>query len=141
MRNPHAVRPWQHVLEPLSGYLMLGSRLLSDDASVRARFSEAWNFGPDASNVRSVRDLVEKIVERWGSGGWHDASDPESPHEAGILRLSIDKVSARLGWSPKWNFDETVGRTIDWYKGFFAGENTERWCQQQIADYSAGSGQ
>lgn len=136
VRNPDAVRPWQHVLEPLSGYLALGARLLADDAAERARFADAWNFGPHLANARPVRDLAESVVERWGRGAWYDASDPTSPHEATLLRLAIDKAQALLGWSPRWDFDTTIARTIDWYRAHEGGEDMAAWCRRQIADYS-----
>jgi CDP-glucose 4,6-dehydratase len=139
VRNPRAVRPWQHVLEPLSGYLQLGARLLSRDAAERRRFSEAWNFGPEVGNTRTVGELVESFVARWGAGSWRDASDANAPHEASLLRLSIDKAHARLGWSPRWDFDETVARTVGWYKAFYAGEDAGEWCLRQINDYCGGT--
>lgn len=139
VRNPSAVRPWQHVLEPLSGYLLLGARLLSKDATARAQFCEAWNFGPAVDNARTVKELVEALIERWGAGSWEDTSDPSSPHEASLLRLAIDKAHARLGWSPRWNFKETLSRTVDWYKAYYAGDDVRALCQQQITDYLGGA--
>ena len=136
VRSPQAVRPWQHVLEPLSGYLRLGAGLLADDPADRRRHADAWNFGPETANARSVRELVGTIVTRWGSGGWDDASDLAAPHEAHLLRLSIDKAHAALGWLPRWDFDSTVTRTVDWYRAFYAGDDMREWCTQQIADYS-----
>jgi CDP-glucose 4,6-dehydratase len=140
VRNPRAVRPWQHVLEPLSGYLRLGARLLSADGDERRRFSEAWNFGPEVGNTRAVGELVGAFVARWGGASrWQDAADPAAPHEASLLRLSIDKAYARLGWSPRWGFDETVARTVEWYRAFYAGEDVRELCRRQIADYSGGT--
>jgi CDP-glucose 4,6-dehydratase len=140
VRNPRAVRPWQHVLEPLSGYLELGARLLAADEARRLQFCEAWNFGPEVGNTRTVGELVETFVARWGAASsWRDASDPDAPHEASLLRLSIDKAYARLGWSPRWGFDETVARTVEWYKAFYAGGDVRALCRRQIADYSGGA--
>ena len=135
VRNPAAVRPWQHVLEPLSGYLVLGARLLTGNDAERHTLADAWNFGPETANARSVRDLVDAIVRRWGRGGWEDASDPTAPHEASLLRLAIDKAHAALGWSPRWDFQETVERTVDSYKAFYAGEDMREWCIRQIEAY------
>ena len=135
VRNPHAVRPWQHVLEPLSGYLTLGARLLTGSDAERRELSDAWNFGPETANARPVRDLVDRLVRRWGSGGWDDVSDPRAPHEAHLLRLAIDKAHAGLGWSPRWDFDATVNHTVDWYKAFYGGDDVREWCRRQIAIY------
>ncbi len=118
VRNPHAVRPWQHVLEPLGGYLLLGARLAGKDA---AGFAEAWNFGPADEDAVPVRDLVEKLIAAWGSGAWEDRSEPGAPHEAAFLSLDIAKARARMGWSPRWRIDETVQRTAEWYRTFHSG--------------------
>lgn len=137
VRNPRSTRPWQHVLEPLSGYLQLGARLLSGDA---ARYCEAWNFGPEAGANRSVRDLVEALILHWGSGAWEDKSDPSAPHEAVLLQLAIDKARARLGWSPRWGFDETVRRTVEWYRAQHegrSGEQLRRLALDQLRAYEA----
>jgi CDP-glucose 4,6-dehydratase len=135
VRNPASVRPWQHVLEPLSGYLLLGARLMgagggpdaadSVDSTERARFCEPWNFGPNLDDARTVREVVEAVIKNWGSGAWEDRHDPAAPHEAGLLRLSIEKAQGRLGWLPRWRFDETFARTVSWYKAFHAGTRGE----------------
>jgi len=135
VRNPHGVRPWQHVLEPLSGYLLLGARLMGPHAATHA---EAWNFGPRPEDARPVRDVVEALIAAWGSGGWDDRHDPSAPHEAGLLRLSIDKATARLGWAPRWHFDETFRRTVEWYRAFHAGAGQAALaalCLEQIHEY------
>lgn len=121
VRNPRGVRPWQHVLEPLSGYLLLGARLMGAGTEDRARFCEPWNFGPNVEDARTVREVVEAVIREWGSGSWEDRHDPAAPHEAGLLRLSIEKAQARLGWLPRWRFDETFARTIAWYRAFHGG--------------------
>jgi len=121
VRSPDAVRPWQHVLEPLSGYLLLGARLLGGGADDRARFCEPWNFGPHLEDARPVREVVEAVIREWGAGAWEDRRDPSAPHEAGLLRLSIEKAQARLGWLPRWRFDETFARTVSWYRAFHGG--------------------
>ena len=135
VRSPHAVRPWQHVLEPLSGYLLLGAGLLSRDADERRRYADSWNFGPETANARNVRELVGAIVSRWGSGAWEDVSDPNAPHEAHLLRLAIDKAHAALGWLPRWDFETTIAHTVDWYKAFYTGDDVREWCTRQIAAY------
>jgi CDP-glucose 4,6-dehydratase len=118
VRNPHAVRPWEHVLEPLSGYLELGARLAGSQA---AEYCEAWNFGPEPSGACTVRELVERLVSRWGEGRWEDRSDPGAPHEARFLRLAIDKARVRLGWRPRLDLDTAVAWTVDWYKAAHRG--------------------
>jgi CDP-glucose 4,6-dehydratase len=122
VRNPDGVRPWQHVLEPLSGYLLLGARLRSPQAAAHC---EAWNFGPRPEDARPVREVVEALIRAWGGGAWDDQHDPAAPHEAGLLRLSIDKATARLGWAPRWHFDETFRRTVEWYRAFHQGASPE----------------
>ncbi len=113
VRNPMAVRPWQHVLEPLSGYLWLGAKLLGERG---VDFCEGWNFGPLPSNSRTVKELADGLVREWGSGSWKAADEMNPPHEAHMLRLVIDKAVARLNWVPVWDFDETVKRTAEGYR-------------------------
>lgn len=151
VRNPGAVRPWQHVLEPLGGYLLLGARLAGVGADrhpaprpstsaerAGAAYCEAWNFGPRLEDARTVREVVEALIEAWGSGSWEDRNDPAAPHEAGLLRLSIDKAQARLGWLPRWGFADTVRRTVEWYRAFHGGagpDDLAAVCRRQIAEY------
>ena len=114
VRNPDAVRPWQHVLEPLSGYLWLAARLSQPDGQGLAG---AWNFGPNPVVTATVRDLVEASVRAWGSGQWQDVSSAgDRPHEAQRLSLSIDKAQAHLGWRPVWDFGDTVANTVSHYR-------------------------
>ena len=112
LRYPDAVRPWQHVLEPLSGYLTLGGRLLDRDATA----AEAWNFGPDRRDDARVRDIVERFLTLWGAGRWEDTSGDDHPVEAAVLRLDADKAAARLDWRPRWRLTEAVDRTVAWYR-------------------------
>ena len=127
VRSPHAVRPWQHVLEPLSGYLLLGVKLLLPLPAPRGEgrgegrsgpqdFCEGWNFGPGPASAQPVSALANALVKAWGKGEWIDQSDPNAHHEASLLRLSIDKAQAKLGWQPRWGFDETVAHTVTWYR-------------------------
>lgn len=118
LRNPKAVRPWQHVLDCLSGYLRLGEWLISE--SFRDSKDRAFNFGPVAESQRSVAELVEQIFEFW-PGRWEDSSNPKAPHEAGRLAVSIDRASSVLGWSPTWHFSEAVRETAQWYRMFYTG--------------------
>ena len=102
VRNPGTTRPWQHVLEPLGGYLLLAERLTADPS-----LAEASNFGPQLEANRSVRELVEEALHHW-AGSWVDQSDPLAPHEASLLNLVIDKANHQLGWNPRWDFATTV---------------------------------
>jgi len=136
VRNPEAVRPWQHVLEPLGGYLLLGARLGGTGAGACC---EAWNFGPRLEAARPVKDLVEAMVGAWGAGRWEDRSDAAEPHEARLLRLSIDKAHARLGWAPRWDFTTSVERTVAWYRAQAQGASPaalRALCLEQIREYA-----
>jgi CDP-glucose 4,6-dehydratase len=116
IRNPAATRPWQFVLEPLSGYLELGARLLDVSDPELDSYCEAFNFGPQVSSNKKVSDLVEKMIEYWGSGRWEYTSPDHHFHESNLLHLSIDKAYHKLQWRPRWNFDETIAHTIAWYR-------------------------
>jgi CDP-glucose 4,6-dehydratase len=117
VRNPRAVRPWQHVFEPLSGYLWLAA-LMWDQG---AKYSSAWNFGPNNVDNLTVGQLVEGIVKKWGSGEWTDVSGNSSRqlHEANILRLDCTKSQSVLGWSPVYGIDEAINATVDWYRNYY----------------------
>jgi CDP-glucose 4,6-dehydratase len=115
IRSPYATRPWQHVLEPLSGYLLLGAKLIGP-LEQATQYCEAFNFGPLVSSNKSVKDLVEKIIEYWGEGTWRFSEPEKRFHEASLLNLSIDKAYHKLQWLPKWDFDKAVGTTVEWYK-------------------------
>ena len=115
VRNPDATRPWQHVLESLSGYLQLGRLLFPGHTSPSEDLCTAYNFGPNVDSNRSVRSLVQKVCECW-PGEWEDQSDPEAPHEAHFLSLSVDKAWHHLRWKPVWDFDTTVRETVRWYR-------------------------
>lgn len=136
IRNPAAVRPWQHVLEPLAGYLLLAQRLLETPEP----FAGAWNFGPLPHSVHPVGRLVDgffKYFNEKGAGtaaGWQDTSDPAQPHEAGLLMLDISKAIHRLGWTPALNFQETIAFTADWYIRYKT-ENVLSLCREQIKQY------
>lgn len=111
VRNPNAVRPWQHLLEPLGGYLLLAAAV--NNAIV---FSGAFNFGPEPNDHLTVEELVKKSISVWGSGNWKDISDPNAPHEAGLLQLSINKAKHQLNWHPKLSAAEAIEWTIEWYR-------------------------
>jgi CDP-glucose 4,6-dehydratase len=116
VRNKTATRPWQHVLEPIGGYLLLASRLSSLSKSPSpAASASAFNFGPALDSNRTVADLVQEILKHW-PGKWEDMSDPAAPHEAGKLNLATDKAFHYLGWQPKWDFPATIEKTVAWYR-------------------------
>jgi len=141
VRNPDSTRPWQHVLEPLSGYLKLADRLLSDaDPSM---WAEAWNFGPSINDEASVADLATALVNAWGSGRWTTPSSTTSNVEAKTLRISIDKAVGTLDWQPRWHLDETVSRTVDWYRHYYRekGASMQKHSFEDIEAYEvAGKG-
>jgi CDP-glucose 4,6-dehydratase len=117
VRNPGSTRPWQHVLEPLSGYLALAERLLTNDAP--ARWAGAWNFGPQPVDEATVADLATAIVAAWGAGQWISPAGSSSDIEATTLRIAIDKAISVLDWQPRWHLSETVERTVHWYREFY----------------------
>ncbi len=114
IRNPEAVRPWQHVLEPLSGYLLVGQRLLMGDVSA----ATGWNFGPAPDDVLSVRAVIKQAKSRWKLVGYDEAPSAGNPHEAHLLRLDCTKAHQELNWHPVWNTETAIERTIDWYRTF-----------------------
>lgn len=132
VRNSASTRPWQHVLEPLGGYLALGAALAK-----RERFDEVcggFNFGPDPKANRTVKELVEEML-KWRKGTWVDKSDPNAVHEAGLLNLDIRKARRVLGWKPRWGFEETVKNTVQWYAAVADGCNPLAITREQIAAY------
>jgi len=130
VRSPRATRPWQHVLEPLGGYLLLAERLSADPS-----LAEGFNFGPQLEANRSVRELVAEALRHW-PGSWQDQSDPQAPHEASLLNLVIDKAHNQLGWSPRWDFATTVGRTVGWYRQAQEGQASAlELCQADFSRY------
>jgi CDP-glucose 4,6-dehydratase len=129
VRNPDAVRPWQHVLEPIKGYLLLGG-LLNQDPS---KYAKAYNFGPEPDGHLTVKKLVEAAIKYWGDGSWKDISDSSQPHEAGLLKLDISRAKKELGWEPKLNADRTIKQTIDWYKR--PSEEQANFTFSQIREY------
>jgi len=130
VRSPFAVRPWQHVLEPLYGYLSLGRCLATDPE----KYDSAFNFGPMSSNV-NVKSLVEMLIEEWGSGTWKDESDPNAAHEATYLRLDSTKSQNLLSWQGVLSVREAVGLSVEWYKEFYAGGDMSAMTTAQISKY------
>ena len=136
VRNPLATRPWQHVLEPLGGYLLLAERLCN--AADPTELASSFNFGPQLEANRSVRELVEEALLHW-PGRWQDQSDPAAPHEASLLHLVVDKAHHKLGWSPRWDFATTLERTVKWYRRVQEGSGGVVECMlDDIAAFSGG---
>ena len=135
VRNPAATRPWQHVLEPLGGYLCLAESLPASD-----ELASAFNFGPQLEANRSVRELVEEVFRHW-PGHWQDHGDSKAPHEASLLNLVIDRAHHQLGWAPRWDFATTVERTVNWYRRVHEGAASALdSCQDDLTAYlSAGA--
>lgn len=135
VRNPAATRPWQHVLEPLGGYLLLAERLSRGEPALET----AFNFGPALEANRSVRALVAEALRHW-PGLWEDRSDPASPHEAALLHLVVDKAHHELGWAPRWPFATTVERTVNWYRRVEEQQASAlECCLDDLAAYLAAS--
>lgn len=135
IRNPLSVRPWQHVLEPLSGYLLLAAKLYNDPKG----YSGPWNFGPRGDSMRSVRDLVAKLIDHWGEGEIQVKPEEDAPYEALRLHLNWDKAYQVLGWQPRWDFNRAVVETVRWYKEVFMGGSAINMTKQQIKDYMGAS--
>jgi CDP-glucose 4,6-dehydratase len=150
VRNKTATRPWQHVLEPLGGYLLLGAELrkaldsaAQGNSARLVQLSGPFNFGPALSSNRPVLELVREVLKYW-PGDWEDRSSASAPHEAGLLNLSSDKAFHVLGWYPHWDFERTVAETMNWYSTAFRGEADPSAVAEltiaQIAAYEAGLG-
>ena len=112
LRNPTSVRPWQHVLEPISGYLLLASSMYQNPI----KYDGEWNFGPHIGDNLTVEDIVKIAIKTWGSGSYFSDVDTKQPHEAGLLKLDISKAEAELNWHPKLKAEEAISWTIDFYK-------------------------
>jgi len=130
IRSPKAIRPWQHVLEPLSGYMLLAQKMWDEPTN----YCEGWNFGPHAESIANVWDVATKVVENYGSGELRDLSNPNDLHEAKLLMLDISKAKFQLGWESRLNINQTVELTVDWYKRFKT-EDVYTICLSEIMKY------
>ncbi len=130
IRSPKAIRPWQHVLEPLSGYMLLAKRMWESPTE----YCEGWNFGPRAESISTVWEVASRVVDNYGRGLLRDLSDPNALHEAKLLMLDISKAKFRLGWEPRMDIDRTVALTVDWYRRYTA-EPVYTLCTSQIKEY------
>lgn len=146
VRNPKSVRPWQHVLEPLSGYLQLAACMAGGQRNkIEAEnLASAFNFGPEADSHRTVEELVNAVLQHW-PGRWESKEDPDAVHEACLLQLSTEKARALLGWRPVWKFDQCVKKTVEWYQASAAGASPpselRSLTEQQIHDYEQSAAQ
>lgn len=134
IRNPRAIRPWQHVLDPLSGYLLLAEKLYSEGAD---SWADAWNFGPVDDDAKSVRWIVEYMISMWGGKTSWLQDQEEQPHEASYLKLDISKAKSVLGWHPHWRLDAALKNVVIWHKHWSVGGNVKRMCIDQINAYSS----
>lgn len=131
IRSPHAIRPWQHVLEPLSGYLTLAERLYRDGPA----FAEGWNFGPREADARPVEWIVQRLTTLWGDGAsWQMDANPQ-PHEAHYLKLDCAKATSLLAWQPRWSLEQALNRIVAWHKGHLAGGDMRELTLAQIIEY------
>lgn len=133
IRNPHAIRPWQHVLEPLSGYLRLAQKLYEEGAS----YAEGWNFGPNDEDAKHVQWIAEKLTNVWGEGASWALDGGEHPHEAHYLKLDCSKAKNRLDWHPRWHLEDALGAIIDWHRAYRDGKDMREVTLQQINAYNA----
>ena len=131
IRNPHATRPWQHVLEPLSGYMQLAQKLYEGGLA----YAEGWNFGPNSDDAQPVQWIVEQLIQQWGDGANWQLDDAEHPHEAHYLKLDCSNAQARLGWKPQWGLAQALNHITAWHKAHQHGDNMQEFSLKQIADF------
>jgi CDP-glucose 4,6-dehydratase len=132
IRNPNAIRPWQHVLEPLSGYLTLAENLYTNGQE----YAEGWNFGPNDDDARSVQWIVENLVKTWGhEANWKQDHEVHL-HEANFLKLDISKAKARMGWQPRWTLAEALESIINWHQAWLRNEDMKMFCLKQISQFT-----
>lgn len=133
IRNPRAVRPWQHVLEPLAGYLLLAERLWQQDAE----FARAWNFGPADEDAWPVQTLVDRLCALWGSGAQSQLQEGEHPHEAHYLKLDTSQARQGLGWAQRWGLETALARITDWHQSWLNGADMRAVCLRQITEHQS----
>jgi len=131
IRNPNSIRPWQHVLEPLDGYIELAEKLFNS----AGKYAEAWNFGPKEEDARPVQWIVEAMTRAWGNNANWIVDDGEHPHEANYLKLDCSKAHTQLDWWPKWSLEKTLGKIIDWHQAELNGSDMKLYTLQQIEIY------
>lgn len=132
IRNPYATRPWQHVLEPLSGYLTLAHKLYDSGQD----FAEGWNFGPNEDDAKPVQWIVEELVKDWGVGASWKLDSGENHHEANYLKLDISKAKSQLDWKPRWNLSTALGQITNWHQSWLAKENIQQLCLKELEQFN-----
>jgi CDP-glucose 4,6-dehydratase len=132
VRNPHSTRPWQHVLEPLCGYITLAQRLWTDGQP----FAEGWNFGPREEDAKPVEWILDRMVSRWGHDARWQLDGGQHPHEANYLKLDISKARHRLGWEPRWSLSTALDLIIEWHQAWLSHSDMQRLCLDQITHYN-----
>lgn len=133
IRNKNAIRPWQHVLEPLSGYILLAEKLYVEGP----QYSGSWNFGPDFNDTKSVELMVQQMCAQWGDDAKYVIEEGDHPHEASFLRLDCSKAKDVLGWKPKWHTEDAILKVVEWSKAYIDGQNVKSICLKQIESYMA----
>lgn len=131
IRSPKSIRPWQHVLEPLRGYLLLAEKLYK----VGDNFADGWNFGPSEEDAKPVEWIVNELTQLWGEGAKWEKDSREHPHEAGYLRLDCSKAHALLGWRPRWSLAETLKAIVNWHRSYLNGTDMREYSIEQIRSY------
>jgi CDP-glucose 4,6-dehydratase len=131
IRNPKATRPWQHVLEPLSGYLTLVQKMYNNPK----KYSEGWNFGPNEKDVKQVDWILNRMISGWPNSSW-ELDKESNPHEADFLKLDITKAESKLGWKPVWKLDHTLDKIINWHKAWLDNKNMKSTCLAEIKEYT-----
>ena len=132
IRHPNSIRPWQHVLEPLSGYLLLAERLYTEGQT----YAEAWNFGPRDEDTRPVKWIVERLCEEWGNDASWILEQQNQAHEANVLKLDISKAREQLNWSPRWSLENSLSKIVSWHRAWLEGQDVKAVCLEQISSFN-----
>jgi len=133
IRNPHAIRPWQHVLDCLGGYMVLAEKLYENGPM----YSCAWNFGPNQEDAKTVEWIVSRISSKWDTEVSYEIDTREHPHEANFLKLDCSKARMELGYSPRWNIEQAIDRVVEWTIAYKNNSDMKQICMNQIAEYMA----
>ena len=131
IRSPYAIRPWQHVLEPLSGYITLAEKLYTEGP----KFAESWNFGPVDEDAKPVEWIVQKLCTKWGNNASYEIDKSPQPHEANYLKLDCSKAKTLLGWNQTWDIETTLKKIIDWNKSYLRNDDMKQVCVSQIEEF------
>jgi CDP-glucose 4,6-dehydratase len=131
IRNPKATRPWQHVLEPLSGYLILAQKLYEN----QNEYAEGWNFGPNEQDIKPVDWILDEMILKWPGSSWK-LDNNSNPHEARFLKLDISKAKSKLGWSPVWKLSQTLEKIVSWHQAWLNKEDMQAICLAEIKEYT-----